>query len=65
MMVLKVLFTFQKFLGLTNKGPIKGHNVGEKIEAQVLEVDVENKRISLGIKQLQPNPWDESKLNTL
>jgi small subunit ribosomal protein S1 len=34
-------------------------NVGERIEAQVLEVDVENKRISLGIKQLQANPWDE------
>lgn len=42
-----------------NKGPIKGHNVGDKIEAQVLEVDVENKRISLGLKQLQDNPWDE------
>lgn len=41
-----------------NKGPIKGHNVGDKIEAQVLEVDVENKRISLGLKQLQDNPWD-------
>lgn len=41
-----------------NKGPIKGFNVGDKIEAQVLEVDVENKRISLGVKQLQSNPWD-------
>ena len=41
------------------KGPIKGHNVGDKIEAQVLEVDVENKRISLGLKQLLDNPWDE------
>jgi small subunit ribosomal protein S1 len=40
------------------KGPIKGYNVGDKIEAQVLEVDVENKRISLGLKQLQSNPWD-------
>ncbi len=40
------------------KGPIKGYNVGDTIEAQVLEVDVENKRISLGLKQLQPNPWD-------
>ncbi|MCY4645210.1 MAG: 30S ribosomal protein S1 [Bacteriovoracales bacterium] len=33
-------------------------SVGEKIKAQVLDVDVEAKRISLGIKQLQPNPWD-------
>ena len=39
------------------KGPIKGHNVGDTIEAQVLEVDVENKRISLGLKQLLDNPW--------
>lgn len=40
------------------KGPIKGFNVGDNLEAQVLEVDVENKRISLGLKQLQDNPWD-------
>lgn len=43
----------------SNKGPIRGFEVGETIEAQVLEVDVENKRISLGIKQLLANPWDE------
>jgi small subunit ribosomal protein S1 len=41
-----------------NKGPIKGHNVGDTLEAQVLEVDVENKRISLGLKQLLDNPWN-------
>ncbi|MEX0799113.1 MAG: S1 RNA-binding domain-containing protein [Bacteriovoracaceae bacterium] len=41
------------------KGPVKGHAVGDQIEAQVLEVDVENKRISLGLKQLQENPWDQ------
>jgi small subunit ribosomal protein S1 len=35
----------------------KDYNVGEKLK-QVLEVDVENKRISLGLKQLQANPWD-------
>lgn len=40
------------------KGPIKGHTVGSALEAQVLEVDVENKRISLGLKQLQDNPWN-------
>ena len=39
------------------KNPTKEHTVGEKVEAQVLEVDTENKRISLGIKQLLPNPW--------
>jgi small subunit ribosomal protein S1 len=42
-----------------NKHPSKMVNVGDNVEAQVLEVDVENKRISLGLKQLQPNPWDD------
>ena len=32
---------------------------GEKIEAVVLAVDGTNHRISLGLKQLQPDPWDE------
>jgi small subunit ribosomal protein S1 len=32
--------------------------VGQVIEAKVLGVDVENKRISLGMKQLEANPWD-------
>ena len=41
------------------KSSNKNHNVGDKVEAVVLEVDVENKRISLGLKQLQPNPWDD------
>lgn len=41
------------------KNPAKHYTVGEKVEAQVLDVDVENKRISLGLKQLQPNPWDD------
>jgi small subunit ribosomal protein S1 len=33
-------------------------SVGDEIEAQVLKVDSEKQRISLGMKQLQPNPWD-------
>ncbi len=41
------------------KNPMKHFTVGETVETKVLDVDVENKRISLGIKQLQPNPWDE------
>lgn len=41
------------------KNPSKHYSVGDKVDAQVLDVDVENKRISLGIKQLQDNPWDE------
>ncbi len=40
------------------KNPTKHFSVGEIVEAQVLEVDVDNKRISLGVKQLQENPWD-------
>ncbi|MFZ9002027.1 MAG: 30S ribosomal protein S1 [Bacteriovoracaceae bacterium] len=41
------------------KNPAKHYNVGETIEAEVLDVDIENKRISLGVKQLHPNPWDD------
>jgi len=33
-------------------------SVGDEIEALVLKVDAEKQRISLGMKQLQPNPWD-------
>jgi small subunit ribosomal protein S1 len=33
-------------------------NIGDSIEAIVLEVDIAAKRISLGIKQLEPNPWE-------
>ncbi|MGE5207031.1 MAG: 30S ribosomal protein S1 [Chlamydiota bacterium] len=33
-------------------------SVGDEIEAQVLKIDPEKQRISLGMKQLQPNPWD-------
>ena len=39
------------------KNPAKIFTVGETVEAQVLEIDVDNKRISLGVKQLQENPW--------
>ena len=33
-------------------------SLGQQIEAKVLKIDPENRRISLGIKQLQPHPWD-------
>lgn len=33
--------------------------VGQRIEAQVLEVDPENLRVSLSLKHLQPHPWEE------
>jgi small subunit ribosomal protein S1 len=33
-------------------------STGQEIEARVLKIDAERKRISLGMKQLQPHPWD-------
>lgn len=38
--------------------PSKIVAVGDMIEIKVLKVEAETKRISLGMKQLQPNPWD-------
>src|SRR5215468_2041934 len=31
---------------------------GQKVEAKVLNIDSEKQRISIGVKQLQPHPWD-------
>ncbi len=44
----------------TNKNvhPSKVVNVGDEIEVMVLDIDEERRRISLGIKQCQQNPWD-------
>lgn len=39
--------------------PAKVLSVGQEVEAVVLEVSAENQRISLGLKQLTPNPWEE------
>ena len=39
--------------------PSKILSVGQEVEAMVLEVSAENQRISLGLKQLVANPWDE------
>ena len=33
-------------------------SVGEQLELKILSIDFESKRISLGLKQLQPEPWD-------
>jgi small subunit ribosomal protein S1 len=33
-------------------------SVGDELEAMVLNLDVQKKRISLGLKQVEPNPWD-------
>ncbi|MDB6062060.1 MAG: rpsA [Verrucomicrobiaceae bacterium] len=44
----------------TNKNihPSKVVNVGDEVEVMVLDIDEERRRISLGIKQCQENPWD-------
>ncbi|HXG85908.1 MAG TPA: S1 RNA-binding domain-containing protein [Pyrinomonadaceae bacterium] len=41
-----------------SKSPRKMLNPGEEVEVQVLGVDTNDRRISLGMKQLQENPWD-------
>jgi len=38
--------------------PSKILDIGNKVEVQILNIDANAKRISLGMKQLQPNPWD-------
>ena len=44
----------------TNKNvhPSKVVQLGDEVEVMVLEIDQERRRISLGIKQCQQNPWD-------
>ncbi len=39
------------------KHPSKMLEIGQEVACQVLEVDKESKRISLGMKQLEPDPW--------
>ncbi|OGP82820.1 MAG: 30S ribosomal protein S1 [Deltaproteobacteria bacterium RBG_13_65_10] len=39
------------------KHPSKVVNVGDTVETMVLDIDVKNKRISLGMKQVEENPW--------
>ncbi len=43
------------------KHPSQIVNVGDAVEVQVLALDQDNRRISLGMKQLQTNPWNELK----
>ncbi|HAL65663.1 MAG: 30S ribosomal protein S1 [Bacteroidetes bacterium 38_7] len=40
------------------KHPAEFTKIGEQIEVVVLDVDVESRRLSLGHKQLEENPWD-------
>jgi small subunit ribosomal protein S1 len=45
----------------TNKNvhPTKIVQLGDEVEAMILDIDEERRRISLGIKQCQANPWEE------
>ena len=38
--------------------PKELYNIGDVVNAQILGYDLDKKRVSLGIKQLLPNPWD-------
>lgn len=40
------------------KHPAEFCSIGEKLQVVVLEIDKENRRLSLGHKQLEENPWD-------
>ncbi len=49
----------------TNKNihPTKVVQMGDEVEVMVLDIDEERRRISLGMKQCQANPWDEFAAN--
>jgi len=49
----------------TNKNvdPRKVVTLGEEVEVMVLEIDENRRRISLGMKQCRPNPWEEFSTN--
>ena len=42
------------------KHPSQKVKVDETVEVQILDLDVANRRISLGLKQVEPNPWEEA-----
>ncbi len=49
----------------TNKNvdPRKVVTLGEEVEVMVLEIDEDRRRISLGMKQCRPNPWEDFSTN--
>ena len=49
----------------TNKNvhPSKVVQLGDEVEVMILEIDEDRRRISLGMKQCKPNPWDEFSVN--
>ena len=46
-----------------NVAPSKVVQLGDEVEVQVLEIDEDRRRISLGMKQCRPNPWEEFAAN--
>jgi small subunit ribosomal protein S1 len=42
-----------------NVNPNKVVALGDEVEVMILEIDEERRRISLGVKQCKPNPWDD------
>ncbi len=46
-----------------NVAPGKVVTLGEEVEVMVLEIDEDKRRISLGMKQCKPNPWEEFSAN--
>jgi len=49
----------------TNKNvyPSKMVQLGDEVEIMILEIDEDRRRISLGMKQCKPNPWDDFAVN--
>jgi small subunit ribosomal protein S1 len=41
------------------KNPSEEYSMGDKVEAKVISIDSNERKISLGVKQLTPDPWDE------
>ena len=46
-----------------NVAPTKVVQLGDEVEVMVLEIDEDRRRISLGMKQCKPNPWDDFSRN--
>ncbi|TMA55578.1 MAG: 30S ribosomal protein S1 [Deltaproteobacteria bacterium] len=43
--------------------PSKVLEAGQEVEVQILDIDTVNRRISLGLKQTEPNPWEMVRIN--
>ena len=41
------------------KNPSEVYSMGDDVDAKVLSIDTDDRKISLGVKQLTPDPWDE------